>query len=156
MKNQIDKSGLEQSAIHLLHRAGQCAGDIFHSDNSLEDLTPRQFAVLVTVSQNEGLSQTDLVDATGIDRSTLADIVRRMLAKGLLQRQRTKQDARAYSVKLTEAGRDILGAALPAAESVDQRILSVLPPAQRNDFISSLNTIVQSMSEGDWEKMRSA
>ena len=59
------------------------------------DLTPRQLAVLVTVAQNEGLSQTGLVDRTGIDRSTLADIVRRMQRKGLLQRRRTKEDARA-------------------------------------------------------------
>ncbi|MEQ1711924.1 MAG: MarR family transcriptional regulator, partial [Hyphomicrobium sp.] len=51
------------------------------------DLTPRQYAVLITVAQNEGLSQTNLVDKTGIDRSTLADIVRRMLKKGLLQRR---------------------------------------------------------------------
>ena len=75
------------------------------------DLTPRQFAVLVTVSQNEGLSQTHLVERTGIDRSTLADIVRRMLKKGLLQRRRTKEDARAYAVKLTEEGWRVLRSA---------------------------------------------
>jgi DNA-binding MarR family transcriptional regulator len=95
---------LEVSALHLLHRAGQCAGDVFQAEMVAGDLTPRQFAVLVSVSQDEGLSQTSLVRKTGIDRSTLADIVRRMLRKGLLQRQRTKDDARAYSVKLTEEG----------------------------------------------------
>lgn len=140
-------ANLELSAVHLLHRAGQCAGDIFHSDTTLVDLTPRQYAVLVTVSQNEGLSQTDLVQKTGIDRSTLADIVRRMLTKGLLLRRRTKQDARAYSVKLTDAGWDILKSAEPAASLVDKRILSVLLPDQRDEFLTSLNTIVQSMND---------
>ena len=72
------------------------------------DLTPRQLAVLVTVANNEGLSQTGLVDRTGIDRSTLADIVRRLQRKGLLQRRRTKEDARAYAVKLTDEGRRVL------------------------------------------------
>ena len=95
---------LERSPIHLLHRAGQCAGDIFHGEMGDGDLTPRQYAVLVTVAQNEGVSQTRLVEKTGIDRSTLADIVRRMLKKGLLQRRRTKEDARAYAVKLTDEG----------------------------------------------------
>ena len=93
---------LHRSPIHLLHRAGQCAGDIFHTEMKDGDLTPRQLAVLVTVANNEGLSQTGLVDRTGIDRSTLADIVRRMQRKGLLQRRRTKEDARAYAVKLTD------------------------------------------------------
>ena len=86
---------LERSPLHLLHRAGQCAAEVFQAELGGGDLTPRQFAVLVTVSQNEGLSQTHLVERTGIDRSTLADIVRRMLKKGLLQRRRTKEDARA-------------------------------------------------------------
>lgn len=113
------------------------------------EVTPRQFAVLVTVSQNEGLSQTDLVEKTGIDRSTLADIVRRMLKKSLLQRRRTKEDARAYAVKLTDEGWRVLRGAEPMARRVDDRILSVLPAAQRERFISDLNTIVQALSRID-------
>jgi DNA-binding MarR family transcriptional regulator len=52
---------------------------------------------------NEGLSQTGIVARTGIDRSTLADLVRRLQRKGLLQRRRTKDDARAYAVKMGDA-----------------------------------------------------
>ncbi len=91
------------------------------------DLTPRQYAVLVAVSQNEGVSQTHLVDKTGVDRSTLADIVRRMLKKGLLQRRRTKEDARAYAVKLTDEGWKVLKAADPLAKKVDDKILACFP-----------------------------
>ncbi len=138
---------LDRSPIHLLHRAGQCAGDIFQAELGDKDLTPRQFAVLVTVSQNEGLSQTHLVERTGIDRSTLADIVRRMLKKGLLQRRRTKEDARAYAVKLTEEGWRILRAAEPMARRVDDRILAVLNGAQRDRFVQDLNTIVEALGK---------
>lgn len=109
------------------------------------ELTPRQFAVLVTVSLNEGLSQTNLVERTGIDRSTLADIVRRMLKKGLLQRRRTKEDARAYAVKLTDEGWRMLKAAEPMARRVDEKLLSVLPPAQRDRFLQDLATIVEAL-----------
>ncbi|MFZ1102753.1 MAG: helix-turn-helix domain-containing protein, partial [Hyphomicrobiaceae bacterium] len=42
------------------------------------------------------------MNRTGIDRSTLADIVRRLTRKGLLQRCRTNEDARAYAVRLTD------------------------------------------------------
>ncbi len=56
--------------------------------------------MLARVAGNEGLSQTDIVNLTGIDRSTLADIVRRLVKKGLLQRRRTKQDARAAAQRL--------------------------------------------------------
>jgi DNA-binding MarR family transcriptional regulator len=138
---------LEQSPIHLLHRAGQCAGDVFQSEMRTEDLTPRQYAVLVAVAENEGLSQTNLVEMTGIDRSTLADIIRRMLKKGLVQRRRTKEDARAYAVKLTEEGRRILRSAEPMARRVDDRILQALPATQRDRFLTDLNTIVDALGK---------
>lgn len=113
----------------------------------LDDLTPRQYAVLLTVSQNEGLSQTQLVDKTGIDRSTLADIVRRMLKKGLLTRRRTKEDARAYAVRLTDEGWKSLRAADPVAQRVDERILSAIPAGQRERFLTDLSTIVTALGK---------
>jgi DNA-binding MarR family transcriptional regulator len=136
---------LSRSPIHLLHRAGQCAGDVFQAEMKVEGLTPRQLAVLTTVALNEGLSQTGLVERTGIDRSTLADIVRRMQRKGLLQRRRTREDARAYAVKLTDEGRRILRTAEPLAKKVDDRILDALPNKQRDQFIDDLLTIVETL-----------
>lgn len=142
MARESAPNRLEKSPLHLLHRAGQCAAELFQTELGSGDLTPRQFAVLVTVSQHEGLSQTHLVDRTGIDRSTLADIVRRMLKKGLLQRRRTKEDARAYAVKLTDDGWKMLRSADPLSRKVDDRILSSLPNAQRDRFMQDLNAIV--------------
>jgi MarR family transcriptional regulator, temperature-dependent positive regulator of motility len=142
---------LDHSPIHLLHRAGQCAGDVFQAEMGLGDLTPRQYAILLTVAQNEGLSQTHLVEKTGIDRSTLADIVRRLLKKGLLQRRRTKDDARAYAVKLTEEGSRVLKSAEPMARKVDDRILSALPGQQRERFVQDLNTIVRALGTENGE-----
>ncbi len=113
----------------------------------LDDLTPRQYAVLLTVSQNEGLSQTQLVERTGIDRSTLADIVRRMLKKGLLTRRRTREDARAYAVRLTEEGWKSLLSASPVAQRVDERILAALPPAQRDRFLADLGAIITALGK---------
>jgi DNA-binding MarR family transcriptional regulator len=138
---------LERSPIHLLHRAGQCASDVFQGEMGEGDLTPRQYAVLVAVSQNEGLSQTHLVEKTGVDRSTLADIVRRMLKKGLLQRRRTKDDARAYAVKLTEEGWRILKTADPLAKRVDDKILAALPGQQRERFLQDLTLIVEELGK---------
>ena len=106
MPGRMVKAGnhLNRSAMHLLHRAGQCAADIFASEARASGLTPRQFAVLMIVADEEGLTQTDLVERTGIDRSTLADIVARLLGRGLIQRRRAKEDARAYAIKLTPQG----------------------------------------------------
>ncbi len=142
---------LQRSPIHQLHRAGQCAADIFQTEMGVDDLTPRQYAVLLTVSQNEGLSQTHLVEKTGIDRSTLADVVRRMLKKGLLHRRRTREDARAYAVRLTEDGWKALRNADPVAKRVDERILAALPAAQRERFLADLEAIVDALGKAEVE-----
>ena len=136
---------LQESLIHLLHRAGQCAGGLFQAEVKVGDLTPRQLAVLITVAGNEGMSQTGLVERTGIDRSTLADIVRRMQRKGLLQRRRTREDARAYAVRLTDEGKKLLKLAEPLAKRVDERILGVLPVKRREVFIEELMIIVETL-----------
>ena len=135
-------SQLNRSAMHLLHRAGQCAADIFALEARASGLTPRQFAVLVVVAEEEGLTQTDLVERTGIDRSTLADIVGRLLSHGLIQRRRAKEDARAYAIKLTPQGTKALRDAQPGAAAADARLLTNLPPAKRQEFLESLSLIV--------------
>ena len=133
--------GLRRSPIHLLHRAGQCAAEVFQGAMS-GTVTPRQLAVLVTVADNEGLSQTGVVERTGIDRSTLADIVRRVAKRGLIQRRRSREDARAYVLKLTEEGERTLKAAEPLARRVDARVLNALPGGRREEFMVSLRAIV--------------
>jgi DNA-binding MarR family transcriptional regulator len=135
----------ELSTIHLLHRAGQCADELFALKTGKSDLTPRQFAVLMTVAKAEDVSQTALVDATGIDRSTLADIVRRLVERGLLVRRRTKQDARMYAVRLSAAGRATIESATPAAVETNDAILAPLPASQRAAFVGALQKIVETM-----------
>ena len=137
------QEALETSTIHLLHRASQYAGEVFSEEVRSAGLTPRQYAILLTVSQHEGLSQTDLVSHTGVDRSTLADVVRRMLRKRLVTRRRTRQDARTYSVRTTTEGREALAAAGPSVEQADRRILNSLPPELRESFVQSLHTIAK-------------
>ena len=73
----------------------------------------RQFTVLQAVDQNDGISQTSLAVLTGIDRSTLADLVARLIDQGYLQRRRTKDDGRTNALRMSPAGRRALKAAEP-------------------------------------------
>jgi DNA-binding MarR family transcriptional regulator len=129
--------GVSRSPLHLLHRVSQCAEAIFQS-RTTGGLTPRQLAVLQVVADHEGLSQTGLVERTGIDRSTTADIVRRLVRRGWLQRRRSKKDARAYVLKLTEACTTMLTGAEPFARGVDTRVLNSLPKGRREAFMAFL------------------
>jgi DNA-binding MarR family transcriptional regulator len=129
---------LDRSPSHLLHRALQLALDIYAEETGPDAVTQRQYAVLSAVAAQEGLTQTDLVRSTGIDRSTLADLVARMIGKGLLARQRSTADARANTVRLTDPGRASLEAAKPRVAAADARIMKLLPTRKRDAFLSVL------------------
>jgi DNA-binding MarR family transcriptional regulator len=146
MRSHQRARALDASVLHLLHRAGQHAEVMFTAEAGVDGLTPRQYAVLYAVANNEDISQTGLVDVTGIDRSTLADVVRRLVNKGHLARKRTRQDARMYAVRITAKGRQSLDAAAPIAIKTDQRLLAALRPNQREDFIACLSAIVDSLA----------
>lgn len=137
------------SALHLLHRAGQCADELFAAQVGASEITPRQYAVLMAVSEIKEPSQTALVHRTGIDRSTLADIVRRLVERGLLQRRRTRRDARMYAVRLTKKGEMALKKAAPAARTTDERLLSALPQRDREMFLDALERIVKMIEAGE-------
>lgn len=132
---------LAASPSHLIHRALQLALDIYAEETGPDGLTQRQFAVLEAVSHKAGLTQTDLVRATGIDRSTLADLVARMTTKGLLDREKSTIDARAKAVRLSPAGEAALEAARPRVETADKRIMALLPKGKRDGFLELLGEL---------------
>jgi len=145
---QARRSGqLSVSPSHLMHRALQLALDIYAAETGPDGLTQRQFAVLEAVSQKSGLTQTDLVRATGIDRSTLADLVARMTTKGLLERERSAIDARAMAVRLSETGAAALEAARPRVEAADKRIMALLPKGKRDGFLVLLSDLASAADE---------
>jgi DNA-binding MarR family transcriptional regulator len=134
---------LSQSPSHLLRRAQQFASEIFLQAGLSEGVTLRQSVVLAAVAEGAVRSQSDLVKATGVDRSTLADMIARMEKKGLIVRSTAADDGRAKSVQLTAAGRARLDEALPAMRQVDAALLDMLPRNRRNAFRDTLGVLAE-------------
>ena len=135
---QANEAGMEfPSPLHVLHRAAQRAESLFtrHADGNI---TPRQFVVLEAVSLEDGMNQVQIMQATGIDRSSTAELVFRLVSLKLLHRRRSKRDKRSYVVQLTQAGKEKLAVARAAARAANESLLSVLPSTQRRDFLRAL------------------
>lgn len=132
---------LKSSPVHLLRRCSQYAADLFDVETKGSDLTPRQLTVLIAVDANDGASQTTLVAATGIDRSTLADMIARMIQRDLLTRKRTEADARANAVRLTARGRRALNTSLTALKKTETKLLAKISATKRADFLKTLAAI---------------
>ena len=137
----ISEFTLARSVTHLLHRAQQAA--VNESANGLAEkgLTIRQFAVLAALNDEDGQSQSSLVDVTGSDRSTLADMVSRMEKTGLVQRVKSTEDARAKAVSLTKAGRVAFEGAAPEVMEADEVLTEELRKSRRESLLLSLSII---------------
>lgn len=132
---------LGRSATHLLHRAQQMAVNLSADALGKKGLTIRQFAVLAALHEEDGQSQSSLVEMTGIDRSTLADMVARMEKSGLVKRVTSEEDARAKAVSLTDAGEAAFQNTVPIVQEADEVLIEDLRKARRTSLIESLAVI---------------
>jgi len=138
---------LDSVAGHLIRRCQQRAVDLFVDEVGEDGPNPRQFAVLISVFQNPGMSQTALVEASGIDRSTLTEVLRRMIDRDMISRSRTPTDMRANALFLTEDGRKALEGAFEATERVQARILEPLAETDRATAIRILGILAGQVNE---------
>lgn len=135
---------MSESLLSLLHRANQIATEKFSSAMGESDLTARQVHVLAAIGANEGSSQAQIVEMTGVDRSTLADMVKRLQKKKLIERRRSKVDARAYVLRLSESGKQALDIGQPALNNVE---MNLLPAKGRSELAVLLQKLIGSSGQ---------
>ena len=127
---------------YLLRRCHQRSLEIFNEVVGAHDVTRQQTAVLMTLQKNPGATQQRLSDASGFDRNTLAEILNRLKAKGLIDRRRSPRDSRAYELHLTAKAHALLARLIPGAAEVQRRIVEPLPPDMRDAFIKSMRILI--------------
>ncbi len=136
-----DTYDLFETPCHLVRIALKRAYDIFLEEVGGAGLTPPQFSVVLAVHQNPCISQNDLVKLTGSDRSTVAELVGRLVARGFLVRKRLKDDQRVNRLLTTDEGRASLHSAISGAVTAEERIIAPIPEDKREDFIDCLKLI---------------
>ena len=153
MSGSKDAKPFARSFSHLLKRAVQYSVHRYMEEVGKSGLTHRQFTVLSAVDVHDGKSQTELVKITGIDRSTLADLVARLMAQGYVQRRRTKEDARTNSVRLTLVGKKMLKTAQSGADDVDKNLLTSFSATDRKTVLDCLALLASEMDRVDIDEV---
>ena len=125
---------------HLLRRAHQRSYEIF-TRHVGDRATRQQVAVLLTLGQRPGAAQSDLVTATGMDKSTLKELIGRMVVRGLVVRERDPGDNRAWQLRLAPAGQSLLDDVMPRVRATQRDILAPLAEAERALFMHMLRTL---------------
>lgn len=147
VRAQLDDFRLDEVVSHLLRRAHFLAEECFSREFAGEAITPRQKAALIVVYQQPGINQNGLADRLMMDRNTVADMVRRLVAAGVLHRVVAWDDQRAYQLFLTAAGADLLNRVMPRDTAVEDRVLARLPAEYRPLFMRCLRLLADVTAE---------
>ena len=126
---------------HLLRRAHQRSYELFTAHVG-DEATRQQVALLLALAQRPGASQNELVADTGIDKSTLKEMLGRMVARGWVIRARDAKDSRAWTLGIAEAGRALLEQLLPRVAAAQVDILAPLTPEERPVFLACLRKVI--------------
>ena len=127
---------------HYIRRLQQIAVAVFLQETQGNAITPVQYAALQTVADQPGIDQRTLAGAIAFDTSTIASVVDRLEARGLLLRSTSPDDKRVRLLTLTAAGDSVLAAVAPGMLRAQERMLAPLPKPQRAEFLRMLRTLV--------------
>lgn len=89
---------------HLARRLQQAHYLLWNTMVS-EEITSPQFAVLNALVAEPGLDQRTVGERVGLDRSTIAEVITRLIRRELLDKVRDPQDGRRYLLHLTDEGK---------------------------------------------------
>ena len=132
---------------YYIRRLQQIAVAIFLQETEAHGITPVQYAALHKVGVTPGVDQRTLARSIGLDTSTVAGVIDRLEARGLMQRNASPEDRRVRLLSLSDDGRALLDAIEPDMLQAQERILAPLPRAERAEFMRMLRALVTANNE---------
>jgi MarR family transcriptional regulator, lower aerobic nicotinate degradation pathway regulator len=140
-------SFLAEQPGHYMRRLQQIAVGVFLDENRKFDITPVQFASLMTIAERPGVDQKTLAAAIGFDAATIGGVVDRLERRGLLLRRAGEQDRRVRQLLLTRAGATLVARMQPSVREVQRRLLAPLKAYERREFSRMLRVLVEANNE---------
>ena len=139
----LDPETLASRPGFLIRRLHQIHVALFLEECGGFDVTPVQFSIMTAVQAQPGLDQASLGEAVGVDRATLANVLGRLEARGLVRRRSSPRDRRLKLVEMTAPGTGLLAQMGEGARRAHDRTIDALPPAARQSFVETLGQLVQ-------------
>jgi MarR family transcriptional regulator, temperature-dependent positive regulator of motility len=137
----IESSDLATHPGHLTRRLQQIAYQLWNVQVSHE-ITPPQFTVLTCLAARPDIDQKTLGDLASLDRSTVADVVARLVQRGMIRRLRDPRDARRNLLRLSTRGTRTQEELDPRVQEMNLALLGPLTAAERAEFMRLLAKLV--------------
>jgi len=141
--------GLRDSTGYLVNRLAASMKTALERALAPLDVTAQQWALMATLAPLEAATVVTLAESLGVDVGGASRLIDRLLAKRLVVRQRTREDARVASVSLTESGRALHPKLEAKAEGVLVEYLRVLSRKETDQLNALLRRLVDAADERD-------
>jgi len=125
---------LSARTSYLLGRAASRLHALGERDLEPLGITPREYSVLAVLADRSPLSQTQVAEILGLDRTTILKLGASLERKGLVVRERDANDARAYAVALTPAGDRVRAEAFELLLACESQFLTPLTRNERKQL----------------------
>lgn len=122
----LPAGGLFTSPEFLFRRAHQLAAAAFSESCRHLDLTPSQYAVLFMLREVRDASQNELGRMVALDRSTTSVVLRSLRERHLVREHADAADLRKKRLRLSDAGRLLLGEAERLSAHSSRQLLRTL------------------------------
>jgi len=109
---------------------------------SIPELTKPQYAVMCSIAENPGIEQVVLMEVAVSTKATLAEMLSRMEARGLVRREHDPADKRRRFLFLTPEGEAALSLSIPLGNRVDNEFLGRLNAGEREQFIALIRKMM--------------
>lgn len=106
------------------------------------------FSVLTMVARNPHIRQANLAEALGMERPNLVAIVNELQNVGWVIRIPDPTDRRAYGLRITTAGRNVLSKATAEANAHEAKVTQHLDDDERQILIRALKKIEDATKHG--------
>jgi DNA-binding MarR family transcriptional regulator len=133
---------LMQHPGHLLRRAVQVMNLLWDEEVS-HTITSPQFAALNALYGEPNLDQRTLGQRISLDRSTMAEVVSRLSARGLIRTERDTRDGRRKTIMLTTKGLHSVQQLIPRTHAMTDRLVGALDSRQRDELLRLLTQVVR-------------
>lgn len=137
----LGRPGFLLRRLHQLH----CA--LFLEETRAFGITPVQYSLMTALRESGELDQNSLALQIGLERTSVAEVVPRLQARGLVQRLKDSRDGRVKLVRLTAKGRMLLKKIAPAAQRAHDRTIEKLNMAERELFVLQMVRLVEANNE---------
>jgi DNA-binding MarR family transcriptional regulator len=132
---------------HLARRLQQVIHQLWTASVST-DTTPPQFVVLNSLRAAPDIDQRTLGERACLDRSTVADVVARLVQRGLIRRVRDPHDGRRNVLRLTTRGENTHTEVAQRAQTMNEQLLAPLSGAEQLALVELLNRVVDAHPTG--------